>query len=248
MRAAIDECRRRTVEQIALPSEERFTLEFVTGKSWSGYNYYQGGYRSLIQINTDLPVRIERAVDLGCHEGYPGHHAYNLLLERDLARERGWVEFTVNPLYSPQSIISEGSANYGIELAFSQPERLSFTRDTLMPLAGLPAAETERYLQLLGELSALSGARMTIGRDYLDGRITKEQAIQLTQRYELMTRPRAEQRMAFNDQYRSYIINYGLGLDMVRAHIERGGANEATRWARMKELLSTPTVPGDLKR
>ena len=141
MRAAIAECRRRTAEHIDLPPGEAFTLEFVTGKSWSGYNYYKGGYRSLIQVNTDLPVRIDRAIDLGCHEGYPGHHAYNLLLERDLARARGWTEFQINPLYSPQSIISEGSANYGIELAFSPAEELAFTRDTLAPLAGLRPAD-----------------------------------------------------------------------------------------------------------
>lgn len=248
MRAAIAECRRRTAAHIDLPAGETFTLEFVTGKSWSGYNYYKGGYRSLIQVNTDLPVRIDRAIDLGCHEGYPGHHAYNLLLERDLARARGWTEFQVNPLYSPQSIISEGSANYGIELAFSPQERLAYTRDTLFPLAGLPKAEAAKYLSLLGELSALSGARMTIARDYLNGRITKEQAIDLSQRYSLVSRARAEQSLSFNDQYRSYVINYGLGLDMVRAHIERGGVDQATRWARMKELLSTPTLPSDLER
>ena len=61
-------------------------------------------------------------------------------------------------------------------------------------------------------------------------------------------RARAEQRIAFADQYRSYVINYGLGLDMIRAHIERSGADRATRWARMKELLSTPTLPSDLGR
>ena len=61
--AAIAECKRRTAEHISLPPGERFTMEFVTGKSWSGYNYYQGDYRSLIQINTDLPIRISRAVD-----------------------------------------------------------------------------------------------------------------------------------------------------------------------------------------
>ena len=72
--AAIAECRRRTLEHIQLPKDERFDMAFVTGKSWSGYNYYQGNAHSRIEINTDLPIRISRAVDLGCHEGYPGHH------------------------------------------------------------------------------------------------------------------------------------------------------------------------------
>ena len=79
--AAIDACRSRTREHLALPPDERFTVEYVTDKSWSGYNWYQGGATSLIQVNTDLPIYIDRAVDLACHEGYPGHHVYNVLLE-----------------------------------------------------------------------------------------------------------------------------------------------------------------------
>jgi len=117
MRAAIAECRRRTMAYIPMPRGEAFTLEFVTNQPWSGYNWYQGNYQSLIQVNTDQPARLSRAVDLGCHEGYPGHHVYNMLLEQNLTRARGWVEFQVYPLYSPQSLIAEGSANYGIELA-----------------------------------------------------------------------------------------------------------------------------------
>ena len=105
------------------PEARRFTVEYVTNKSWSGYNWYQGSFRSLIQVNTDLPIYIDRAVDLACHEGYPGHHVYNALLEKHLVRERGWVEFTVYPLFSPQSLIAEGTANYGIEVAFPGDER-----------------------------------------------------------------------------------------------------------------------------
>jgi hypothetical protein len=245
MRAAIAECRRRTLARIPLPPQEAFTLEFVTGKSWSGYNYYQGNYRSLIQINTDLPVRLSRAVDLGCHEGYPGHHAYNVLLERDLARGRGWVEYMVYPLYSPQSLIAEGSANYGIDLAFSPEERLAFERDVLIPLAGLQPEDAARYLELQRAVEALAGARFTIARDYLEGRITREQAVALTERYQLVGRARAEQSIAFTDQYRSYVINYGLGKDLVRAHIEGAGA-AAERWAAMRRILSEPTLPAHL--
>ena len=59
-------------QHVELPPGESFTVEYVTGKSWSGYNWYQGNYRSLIQVNTDLPIYIDRALDLACHEGYPG--------------------------------------------------------------------------------------------------------------------------------------------------------------------------------
>ena len=78
---AIQACRERTLNHVALPPDEQFTVEYVTNKSWSGYNWYQGGFKSLIQVNTDLPIFIDRAVDLACHEGYPGHHVYNVLLE-----------------------------------------------------------------------------------------------------------------------------------------------------------------------
>ncbi|MFP5245979.1 MAG: hypothetical protein ACLGH0_04745, partial [Thermoanaerobaculia bacterium] len=98
--AAIDVCRAKTADQMALPIGESFTVEYVNNKSWSGYNWYQGSYRSLIQVNTDLPIFIDRAIDLACHEGYPGHHVYNALLEKTLVRDRGWVEFSVYALFS----------------------------------------------------------------------------------------------------------------------------------------------------
>lgn len=208
-RAAIAECRRRTLRHIPLPADEKFTLEFVTGKSWSGYNYYQGDSTSLIQVNTDLPIRIGRAVDLGCHEGYPGHHVYNALLEQNLAKGRGWIEYIVYPLYSPQSLIAEGSANYGIELAFPGPEKRAFEVATLYPLAGLDPRDAGRLDALAEARKDLAGARFTIVSDYLGGRITKAQAIALTQRYELVSARRAEQSIAFADQYRSYVINTG---------------------------------------
>ncbi|MGE0178772.1 MAG: hypothetical protein AB7O91_02990 [Sphingomonas sp.] len=246
MRAAIAECRRRTVAHIPLPAGEAFTLEFVTDQPWSGYNWYQGNYHSLIQVNTDQPVRLSRAVDLGCHEGYPGHHAYNMLLERALARGRGWTEFQVYPLYSPQSFIAEGSANYGVELAFPGPERLRFETRILYPLAGLPITDAAEYLALQEATEALAGARFTIARDFLEGRITRDQAIALAERYQLMTRARAEQSIRFTERYRAYVINYGLGRDIVAAHVERAGSSPRVRWAAMRRLLSEPVLPADL--
>jgi hypothetical protein len=246
MRAAIAECRRRTLARIALPRGEAFRLEFVTRKSWSGYNWYRGRYRSLIQVNTDFPVRMSRAVDLGCHEGYPGHHVYNMLLEQNLSRGRNWIEFTVYTLYSPQSFIAEGSANYGIELVFPGPERAAFERGILYPLAGLSSAEADAYAALQGAMRQLAGARFTIASDLIDGRITRDQAIALTQRYGLVSRPRAEQVVAFTEQYRAYVINYGLGQAMVRAAIEGTGSTPAARWAAMSWILSGPTIPADL--
>ena len=245
--AAIGECKTRTTQHMALPKGEKFDLGFVTGNSWSGYNYYKGGYQSRIEVNTDLPIRISRAVDLGCHEGYPGHHVLNALLEQHLSKGRNWIEFSVYPLYSPQSLLAEGSANYGIELAFPGRERLAYEVKQLYPLAGLPTAEAERYYALQDAMKGLQSARFTIARDLLEGRIDEIQAVRLTQRYLLVSPERARQLTDFAKQYRSYVINYGLGLDMVRADVEAAGPTPAARWKRMEQLLSEPTLPSDLK-
>ncbi|KAF1715532.1 hypothetical protein CSC74_13245 [Pseudoxanthomonas yeongjuensis] len=246
MHASIDECKRRTLAHIALPADEKFTLELVTGQPWSGYNWYKGDATSVIQINTDLPVLMSRAVDLGCHEGYPGHHVLNMLLEQRLYRQRGWIEFTVYPLYSPMSLIAEGSANFGIELAFPGEEKLAFERDVLYPLAGLDPELAARDAQLQQARAELAGARLSIARDYLDGRIDRAEAVRLAQKYQLMSPQRAEQSIAFVDRYRSYVINYGLGQDLVRAHVDAAGKTPEARWTAMERILSEPTIPGDL--
>lgn len=246
MKAGIAACKARTEAHIALPKAEKFELSFVTGKPWSGYNWYQGGAHSLIQINTDLPIYISRALDLGCHEGYPGHHVLNALLEEKLTKAKGWVEFSVYPLFSPQSLIAEGSANYGISLAFPGAEKVKFEREQLYPLAGLDPASADAYDALMTAKADLAGAENTIADAYLSGRMDKPTAVAALARYGLSSKARAEKRLSFIDTYRSYIINYNLGQDMVRAHVERAGASEDARWTAMEAVISEPTTPADL--
>jgi hypothetical protein len=247
-RAAIEGCKARTVAHVSLPPTESFTVEYVTGKSWSGYNWYQGGYRSLIQVNTDLPILVDRAIDLACHEGYPGHHVYNVLLEQHLVRERGWVEYSVYPLFSPQSLIAEGTANYGIDVAFPLTERLDFERRVIFPAAGLDPAGVEDYYAVMALVDHLSYAGNEAARQYLDGKIDAGGAADLLVAWGLYSRPRAEQRVRFVDQYRSYVINYNLGKDLVAAHVAAlaGTGDEARRWQAFEGLLSSPRLPSGL--
>lgn len=246
---AIRACRERT-PGVNLPLKERFTVEYVTNKAWSGYNWYQGQFKSLIQVNTDLPIYIDRAIDLACHEGYPGHHVYNALLEKTLVVDRGWIEYTVYPLFSPQSLIAEGTANYGIEVAFSAADRLTFERDVLFPLAGLNPDRVAEYYTVLGLVDRLSYAGNEAARNYLDGKIDRAAAIAWLEKYAMYTRPRAEQRLKFIEQYRSYVINYNLGKDLVRAYVEKRMGRDKTpqrRWAEFITLLSSPRLPSELK-
>jgi hypothetical protein len=248
--AAIAECRKRTLPHAELPAGESFRVEFVTKKSWSGYNWYQGNYRSLIQVNTDLPIYIDRAVDLACHEGYPGHHVYNALLEKHLMRDRGWVEASVYALFSPQSLIAEGTANYGIEVAFPGNERLVFERDVLFPAAGLKADRAAEYSRVQALVDQLSYAGNEAARRYLNKEIDRQAAIEWLTRFAMMSPARAEQRTRFFDDYRSYVINYNLGKDLVKQYIEsRGGteADPARRWQEFVRLLGSPRLPSGLR-
>ena len=242
--------RRRTFR---FPRASSFRVEKVTGKSWSGYNWYQGGFQSLIQVNTDLPIFIDRAVDLACHEGYPGHHVYNVLLEKNLVRDRGWVEFSVYPLFSPQSLIAEGSANFGIEVAF--PGRGAHRRSSatccfrspgLDPVARRPVRRDPEAGRGLVVRRQRGGAAIPERR-----RSTRKPGRRLARGVRAgVARPRAEQRVRFFDQYRSYVINYNLGKDLVRRWIEsQGGTADQPekRWAAFARLLSSPRLPSDIQ-
>jgi hypothetical protein len=249
-KAAITACRERTAAHVKLPPTEQFAVEYVTNKSWSGYNWYQGNFKSLIQVNTDLPIYIDRAIDLACHEGYPGHHVYNALLEQHLVKRRGWNEFTVYPLFSPQSLIAEGTANFGIEVAFPGRERVAYEQSTLFPLAGLDASRAAGYYEVMALVDQLSYAGNEAARRYLNGQIDATAATAWLERHALMPRERAAQRVRFFDQYRSYVINYNYGKDLIRKFIEsRGGTPDRPdrRWQEFEKLLSSPRLPSGLR-
>ena len=249
-RAAIAACRERTVQWVDLPEAESFVVEYVKEKPWSGYNWYQGNFQSLIQVNIDFPIYIDRALDLACHEGYPGHHVYNVLLEANLTQERRWMEFSVYALFSPQSLIAEGSANYGIEVAFPGDSRLVFERDVLFPLAGLDPARAQEYSRVMKLVDRLSYAGNEAARRYLNGEMDRGETAEWLTQHAMMPLPRAQQRVDFFDTYRSYVINYNLGLDMVRDYVERelGDAPpDRDRWRRFSNLLASPRMPSGLR-
>ncbi|MDZ4746998.1 MAG: hypothetical protein SH808_00810 [Saprospiraceae bacterium] len=238
-RAAIAECRTRTLQHYALPENENFKLEFVTNKSWNGYNWYKGNYQSIIQINTDLHIFIDRAIDVGSHESYPGHHVYNMLLEKNLYRDKGLVEISVYPLYSPQSLIAEGSANYGIDVVFPGNDKITFAKEVLLPLAGLDTTGITLYFTALATKGKLNYVRNDVGRGLLSGSMTEEEAMRWLQDYGLYNEETAVKGISFIRGQRSYVINYNHGMDLVKTYIEqRGGTDSETRWKIFETLLS----------
>eukprot|EP00741_Cyanophora_paradoxa_P019348 tig00000215_g18676.t1 len=248
-RAAIEECRRRTAKHIPLPAGENFEVGYVSGKPWSAYNWFKGNNFSLIEVNTELPIFIDRIIDLACHEGYPGHHVFNSLLENENVRARGWMEFCVSPLFAPTSLIAEGTANYGIDVAFPGDERVAFEAQALFPLAGLDPGLAPPYYKALALVKKLAYAGNEAARGYLNGDLPRDRAVDWLVRFELSTPERAAQRVRFIETYRSYVINYNLGQDLTARFVEkRGGTADRPdeRWRVYRELLALPRVPSEL--
>jgi hypothetical protein len=160
------------------------------------------------------------------------------------------MEGSVYALFSPQSLIAEGTANYGIEVAFPGGERVAFEREVLFPAAGLDSKRAAEYYEVHAIVERLAYAGNEAARRYLNGEIDRKAAAEWLTRYALMSPARAEQRTRFFDDYRSYVINYNLGKDLVKRYIEsKGGtdADPARRWTAFEELLGSPRLPSGLQ-
>ena len=245
-KTTIAEARKSTKAYYSLPETETFTIEYVKDKPWSGYNWYKGNYTSLIQINTDTRIFIERAIDVGSHESYPGHHVYNMLLEKNLYQDKGWVEISLYPLFSPQSFIAEGSANYGIDLVFPGDKKIRFAKEKLLPLAGLDTTFIGIYFKSLAIRGKLNYARNEAARGIVNQTMNDQQALDWLMNYCLYNQETALKSISFIKKYRSYVINYNYGQDLVRNYIELNEKDPKKRWEVFGKLLSNPVLPEKL--
>jgi hypothetical protein len=247
--AAIKECKKRTSKYITLPAGEKFKAEYVVGKPWGAYNWYKGNLFSVIQIATDFPVYIESAIGTAAHEGYPGHHVYNTLLEQNLVKNKGWVEYKIYPLYSPQSLIAEGTAVMGEEMLFPGNERMEFEKEVLFPLAKLDTTNADLYYKVISLQEKLSDAGVLAAKNYLNGDWTKDETVAWLQKFQLRTKERAEKFLSFIETFRSYVVTYKMGEVIVREYVERNGGtddNLARKWEILTKLISTPQTPSGL--
>jgi hypothetical protein len=251
LRTVTAQFRRQTAVHMALPREERFELRFVTDKPWTAAATYKGGGFSLIEVNAESPFSVATVVDLAGHEIYPGHHVHLSLLDRHLVKDRGWVEFSVLPLYSPLALISEGLAEYGREFALPREQRMEFERTTLFPLAGLDPSRVEQYHRVMDLTGKLGEAKVEAARRYADGRMSRDEARLWLVRNCLMTPGTADNMLSFVDRYRSYAVTYTVGPRMVGDYIEKHGGTDpdpSRRWQAFFTLSSTPRTPSGLNQ
>jgi hypothetical protein len=239
-RAVLDvaeELRRLTRETIGLPDGESFDLELVTGERWLGYAHYLGGLRTHIRVNTDLPLPAADLVLLTSHEIYGGHHTHRVWQETELVRGRGQLERTLDVLWSPEAVISEGVAmtgprlvaGDGQELAAEVLGRLGFAYDAAVGARVVEARELLAPLSAnLAMLIHARGGSAEEAREYAD-----EWSLQPAERV-------AKQ---VDSQLRSpsppYQHTYWQGKELVEKHV-------AGDPARFRELLTARVLPGEL--
>jgi hypothetical protein len=230
---ALDECRRRTRAQVSFPHGDVVSVTYVQAAPWSGFSRYLGHGVSRIEVNLGLPLTVDRALELACHEGYPGHHALSTL--RDAALPKEWPERDLAPAHSPDAYLGEATASWAADLVFSDEERLAFERDVLFPLADLDPSGAPRYLEVVGLTGQL---RLPLGAAvsrYLAGDLDLVEAGWALKEEALMAYPLAT--LQFVNRYRGYALAYTAGRESLTPLLGRQ-LPEATRWTNYRWLAT----------
>jgi len=244
--AALAECKRRAALHLEFPPGESVEVRFSENPLFPGQNIYVGNGHSIAEISLAKPAEVDRILALACHEIYPGHHLHFATLYHEYFDKRGWSEFAIEPASSPQIPVAEAVAEYGIGLTFPPEERVRFEQATLFPLAGITMTNPGEWQAYFEARSGILGASSTVARDYLEGRLSRESAIEMFRRYRLQSRSAAEQMTAVLDA----IGSYGIASDLGWMTIDRAfrGKTLEERWKLFARIEHEPMLLADIER
>jgi hypothetical protein len=125
---------------------------------------------------------------------------------------------------------------------------MKFEKEVLFPAAGIAASRADEYYAVQDLMKQLDYAVNEAARRLINGEIDENAAVQWLQKYAVMEPARAQQRVKFIQRYRSDVINYNLGEDMVHRYIEiRSSTDPEKRWSEFAKLLSSPRLPSGLQ-
>src|SRR3954469_4872672 len=226
---AIEGCRAATRAHLELPAGERVEVEYVRDLPWSAFTHYEGRSVSRVAVNAGMPLTVDRALDLACHEAYPGHHTIAVLLDARFGDTR--PELFVQPLFSMQSALHEAAASLAPALAFPEAARAAFERDELFPLAGFDPAQAARHVAPGRLVDRLHTIEADVARTYLDGALDFPRAAAALERDALM--PSAGATLKFLNQFRSYAATYTIGRDLLDRVVDRD-------WAAYHRAVTAP--------
>ena len=213
----IDELRRRTAELTDLPDGERIDVELVTGEPWGAYNWYLGGLKSRIEINTDLPLRSYVLPVLAAHEGYPGHHTEAVCKEAWLVRDRGHLETSILLIHTPECLVSEGIAQIAIEQALGD-DWVGAAAEILRPL-DVPF-DVDVAKVVADAQDALEDVDVNIAYHSSESGWSIDEAVDYHRRWALTPEERARRSVGFDTHpmWSVYVPTYSRGRRLAREY------------------------------
>lgn len=239
LRSLAEDFRSRTQALFGLPEGEHVEWELASNQPWSGFNYYEGGLRSRVAINIDLPVLSTSIAHLVAHEAYPGHHTEHSRKEAGLVRRRGWAEETIFLVGTPQCLLAEGLADLALEVvAGEEPEQL--VAEHLRPL-GI-SFDPEVVAAVRGASESLDAVRANAAWLLHADDVSADEVVAYVERWGLLPHARATKAVEFltSPTWRAYISCYVEGLPLCRGYV----AGDPSRFA---TLLTEQLVPADLE-
>lgn len=244
MPVIVDRLRDCTREKFELPEGESFQVEFVSDEPWMAYNWYQGEYRSRIDINTDLPTQINGLTILLAHEGYPGHHTERCIKDAKLIRQKNYLEQVAVLINAPSCVISEAIATTALDTVLTQAELTDWYRQELLPRAGLAHVDAAAMMEITRvkrEIESIAGNAAFMLHDQ---KKSPEEIISYMQQYGLNTKEDAEHLIKYisDPLGRSYIFTYYVGEDLLDELFAR-----KDRDTYFRRLLEEPVTPGQVR-
>lgn len=239
----------RTLQQRAhkkfnLPEGESFVVEFVSNQPWGAYNWYLGNFKSRIDLNTDLPIRVSALAGLIAHEAYPGHHTELSMKEAGLIQDKGYQEHVLTLINSPSCVIAEGIATSALEAIFTDQELEDWYREEILPRAGMSHMDAKKIIEVGKVAEKLSGLWGNAAFMFHDQKKRPDEIISYLQKYEMTTQDEAQKAIDFisNPLYRSYVFTYYIGYDLLQKLFSQG--NRDQYFAR---LLHEPVTPSQIR-
>jgi hypothetical protein len=237
--ALSEDFRSRTQSLFGLPEGESVEVEYVADKPWSAFNYYQGGLRSRIEVNTDVALSPSFVVELVSHEAYPGHHTEGSWKEQLRVRDGGELEASAHMIGAPSALIAEGIAGLALEILLGDEEQ-EVTAAHLDGTSVAYDADLSRAVQRA--FLPLGRVRTNVALLLHTQGSSEEEAIDYLMRWALSSRKRAEHGVRFmtDPVWRSYVTTYTDGYDLCRDFV----AGDPQRF---KRLLTEQLTPADLR-
>ncbi|ALR11003.1 DUF885 domain-containing protein [Mycobacteroides saopaulense] len=236
--------RDRVRADFPLPDTETVTYEIVSDKPWSGFNYYEGNYRSTVAVNSDLKQYLNNVPALIAHESYPGHHTEHCRKEAGLVHLGDQQEQTIFLVNTPQCLMAEGLADLALYAAVGEDWGLwaqEIYADLGLRFDGEQAQAIGRARA--GLINVRQDAALMLHDEHRD----VEDVIAFLKRWLLVPDERARHMIKFlsSPLWRAYISTYVEGYQLLKGWLDRRPPEQSltTRFGR---LLDEPLVASTL--